>query len=387
MSRLPVSTKPEVLKWARESINKSPEEVAKAMQTSEKRIHEFESGSARPTFSQLLSLAKIYKRTAATLLLLSVPADAKPPRAFRKIYGVEEFDYSSETIVAIRRARWVQEKIAEFSQSEFKYPFRRITLDADIDSSAAHLRNVLGITLKNQFGWSGSSAALSAWKQSIEQYGVYIVQQKMPVKEARAFSFVDKKPYIIVLNSSDADVGRIFSLMHEMAHISLNLSGICHYDDLPSGSFLSARIEKFCNAFAGSFLVPGDALLEQSKAQRLISLGEMDWDDDLNISLARKFKVSKQVILRRFLDLGHIKSNFYKGKVAQWDREREELERTAEKVELRIPYPIRVVSANGRAYSNFVFEQLYNNRLTYSEASAYLGTSPKSLDGVEKLLR
>lgn len=387
MSRLPVSVHPAVLKWARESIKKTPEEVAKAMQTSAKRILDFESGDAQPTFVQLLSLAKIYRRTAAALLLPSVPPDAKPPRAFRKIYGLEEDTYSGDVAVAFRRARWIQEKVAELAQSEFRYPFRRITLESDPAAAAANLREQLGISIADQFKWPGYSSALSEWKQSIEKLGVFIIQQKMPVKEARAFSFVDKKPFVIVLNSSDIDVGRIFSLMHEMAHISLNLSGICNYDDLPSSSVLSVRIEKFCNAFAGNLLVPSDALLAEKKAQSLISLGEPNWDDDMNISLARKFKVSKQVILRRFLDLGYVKNAFYSRKSAQWEREREEQEKIAEKAEIRIPYPVRVVAANGRAYSSFVLEQVYSNRLSYSEASSYLGISSKNMEGVERLLQ
>ena len=45
----------------------------------------------------------------------------------------------------------------------------------------------------------------------------------MPVDDARGFSLTDGEPYVIVVNSADADRARLFTLFHEYAHILLNM--------------------------------------------------------------------------------------------------------------------------------------------------------------------
>jgi len=137
------------------------------------------------------------------------------------------------------------------------------------------------------------------------------------------------------------------------------------------------------------FLVPADALLEHDIAKILLALDETKWSDDQLRTIGNKFKVSKDVILRRFLELGHVSPAFYKSKQVQWEKEREELrkiEEAKEKKPVIIPYDIKVVARNGRAYSNLVFDQYYSHRLTLTEASSFLGIAPKHFDSVEKRL-
>jgi Zn-dependent peptidase ImmA (M78 family) len=70
----------------------------------------------------------------------------------------------------------------------------------------------------------------------------------------------------------------------------------------------------FCNKFAGEFLVPNEDIKPRILNQTI--------DDNLLIRLAKKYSVSREVILRKCLDLNHITNAFYEAKVNEWKEER-----------------------------------------------------------------
>ncbi|HEY4694726.1 MAG TPA: helix-turn-helix transcriptional regulator [Candidatus Nanoarchaeia archaeon] len=54
-----------LLKWARESFNKSKSEVASRLKVSEEFIDKIENGDAKVSIPQLRDLANVYKRPLA----------------------------------------------------------------------------------------------------------------------------------------------------------------------------------------------------------------------------------------------------------------------------------------------------------------------------------
>ena len=73
---LEVSVEPKVLIWARKSIGRNIEEVAKRLKVSENTVASWELGQKKPTLVQLEKLAKtIYKRPLAAFFLPSPPAE------------------------------------------------------------------------------------------------------------------------------------------------------------------------------------------------------------------------------------------------------------------------------------------------------------------------
>jgi len=70
---LEVHIEPKILKWARESIGLSPEEVSKRLGLSVETINKWELWQKHPTLKTLENLANIYKRPLAFFL-------ATPPK-------------------------------------------------------------------------------------------------------------------------------------------------------------------------------------------------------------------------------------------------------------------------------------------------------------------
>ncbi len=142
---------------------------------------------------------------------------------------------------------------------------------------------------------------------TVSQLGVIVMRsgivgsnthRALSVAEFRGFAVSDPLAPVVFINAADAPAAQSFTLMHELAHLWMGLSGISNSPlDSPSG-LEGNDIESSCNAVAAEVLIPEqDFLLAWPKR------------GDLNSSMAamtRHFRVSSLVILRRAYDLGQI---------------------------------------------------------------------------------
>jgi Zn-dependent peptidase ImmA (M78 family) len=132
----------------------------------------------------------------------------------------------------------------------------------------------------------------------------------------RGFSLLDEAvPVIVVRRSSkDAPSIKLFTLMHELAHILLRHGGMC---DLKDGN--TQRIEQWCNAFAAEALFPMADLLAHSIVQDHVRQNAGDgWRRVELFSIAKGRHVGPEVILRRLLDAGLTNHGFYKANREKW---------------------------------------------------------------------
>ena len=84
----------------------------------------------------------------------------------------------------------------------------------------------------------------------------------------------------------------MFTLAHEIAHIWLGNSAVSNIGAVPTPGY--RREEIWCNSVAAELLVPISALRAELQGSESVP--------DVPSRLARVFKVSKLVILRRLLD-------------------------------------------------------------------------------------
>jgi Zn-dependent peptidase ImmA (M78 family)/DNA-binding XRE family transcriptional regulator len=322
-----VFVEPEVMVWARESIGRTIEEVAKRLDVSNDIIKRWENGEKKPTLNQLKNLAQYYKRPLGVFFLPDPPKELLIPKDFRTLPEETKKPLSWKTRLAIRRARRLQSLAVELKsvlQQEIILKIGSVSLTDEPEVRADQTRDSLGVDIQTQFQWGNESVALHEWIKALEKLGLLVLQMSFPLEDARALSLIDGGIPVIVLNTKDSIKARIFSLFHEFGHILLNKGGICDPNrgiwDTPSQRISSEEIrlvERFCNHFAGALLVPEYALLNHQ-----LVAGEMispEWSDDILRGIARDFKVSQEVILRRLVILRLSSLNFYQTKREEWD--------------------------------------------------------------------
>lgn len=376
-----IKVEPAVLQYARKFSGYKIEDIAKKAKIPGATLQIYEDQGAEIPLSHLEKFANIYKRPLAFFLLSKVPGDAVVPKEFRIVFESDEESFSPSAYLAIRRARYVQSVIAELADGKFEYKFPSVTTNDDVDKLAAWFRDYVGVPFEKQRKWSTSGDALRGWKNALEAKDIFVLQQSIAKDHVSAFSLVDKKPYVLLLNSSEHEVRRVFSLFHEIGHILLHSSGICSPEDLSRNSYQYVHIEKFCNQFSASFLVPKDLFLTDSEVSALRKIAFEEWEDDDIKSISQHFKVSKEVILRRFHTLNLISDSQYEQRRARWLKENAALKKP--KKEFKLPMYQKVISQNGRKFTGFVLDQYHANRISFSAAAEILNVNPKHMQRLE----
>jgi Zn-dependent peptidase ImmA (M78 family) len=131
-------------------------------------------------------------------------------------------------------------------------------------------------------------------------------------EEFRGFALADRRAPLVFINGADTKSGQMFTLAHELAHLWLGSSAVSNASAAPLVGY--RREEVWCNAVAAELLVPLVAL------RPALQRGE-ELDETLQ-RLARRFKVSTLVILRRLLDAKWLTRPIFD---AAWHAERERL--------------------------------------------------------------
>jgi Zn-dependent peptidase ImmA (M78 family) len=247
---------------------------------------------------------------------------------------------------------------------------------------AARARGALGVSLDVQRAWTDLYAPLNAWKNALENLGVLVFHfSGVDVDEVRAFSASERQFPIIAVNGGDSVHGRVFSLLHELGHLYLGEGGSCDLGDMSRPGDPTPPVETYCNLFAAAVLVPAQALLAEPLV-RDTTRGH-EWTDDELRSLSRRFRVSREVILRRLVTLGRTELTFYQ-------RRRAELlalpRREPDGREARIPRALIAIRDVGKPFARIVLDAYHANTITGRDVSDFLGIRLKHLDRIEQRL-
>jgi Zn-dependent peptidase ImmA (M78 family)/DNA-binding XRE family transcriptional regulator len=381
--RIDAIVKPDLLIWARESAGFTKEGAADKLGIKLQKLEDWEDGAGRPTIKQLRRLGQLYKRPIAVFYLDEKPTDFQPLRDFRRISGSIGFQQPVQLNFEIRQAIYRRQVALNLIEDLYGEPPRfkhEISITDDPEMVGSQIRDILNIDFEKQKKASGKYGAFNLWRAAIESVGVLVFQSTgVDVAEMRGFSINEFSLPVIVLNSGDAPNGRIFTLLHEFAHIMLKEGGICDLNedyDLPPEK---QRIEIFCNRVAGAALIPKQELLNEDIVIR--KTDKNIWTNDELSTLAKQFKVSEEVVLRRLLICGLTTNSFYTTKRHEFRKRYEMISKKPR--DGFAPPDILAISRAGRAFVKLVLDSYYQEKITSSDLSDYLGVKLTHISKIE----
>ena len=276
----------------------------------------------------------------------------------------------------MRRARNLQEVSEELSINinyKVKPEVKLITDSYDPKKVATEYRNLFQLTEEKQCKFKTPYELFHYLRDILEGMNVLVFQFSMPVEDARGFVLVDESPNVIVVNTKDSIEARLFSLMHEFAHILLGESVI----DLPDSVAISRnKIEVWCNEFASSFLLPENMAKNafDSKKEGLTQTQTLN-------TLSRKYKISKAVILVKMLKLNYITKNEYDDVLGRYKPKPEATEK-GKKQGGGLSSDKKCLSQIGNKFISIVARNYDKNYITYTDALSYLSIKSKNFDKV-----
>ncbi len=337
------------------------------------KFDEWASGSHRPTLKQLEKFARDTHAPFGLLFLPEPPPETVPIPDMRTMGNVEVPRPSADLLETIYLCQDRQDWYRTYAQeSGVREPdfVRSATTDTPAELVADQVRDLLGFDLSMRGTFSSWEDALRRLIDRIENMGVLVMvngivggntHRSLKPEEFRGFALSDPLVPLIFVNGADTKAAQIFTMIHELAHIWLGGSAL-------SDAAMTVRdgvtAEMWCNQVAAEVLLPLAAL--RSDYQRNPGTEELE-------RLARKYRVSTLVVLKRIFDAGFLAWEDYR---ERYDSERERViaildaKRGNGGGNYYYAQPLRL----SRQFAHSVIASVFEGSTTYRDAYRLLGT-------------
>lgn len=300
MTRAPVD--PSLLRWARERAGLEPADLLHRFP----KLEAWEAGESLPTLKQVEGFARAVHVPVGYLFLPAPPEEPLPIPDFRTMAGRPVRRASPNLLDTLYAAQERQGWYREFAQVTREPEARfvgSLTTGTPVTDAAAAMAATLGFDLDARAACRTWEEALRLFIGQADRAGVLVMvsgvvqsnnRRPLDPGEFRGFALADARAPLVFINGADTKAGQMFTLAHELAHLWLGASAL---SDASAATINGHRREEvWCNAVAAELLAP----LAVVRAE--LRPGE-PLDATLQ-RLARRFKVSTLVILRRLLDAG-----------------------------------------------------------------------------------
>lgn len=359
-----ISLEPEVLKWARQRAGLSIEDLARNF-TQPEKVAAWET-DGKLTLKQAETLAAKTHTPFGYLYLDTPPVEKLPINDFRTVGSQKVLSPSPELLETIGRALERQEWFRDYAVSNGFKPLdfiNSLTGEEEIVPAAQRLRKRLSIETSVRANAHTWEEALRLQRECLESQGILVMQsgivgenthRPLNVDEFRGFALSDEYAPLIFINSKDVKAAQMFTMMHELVHLCLGVSGV---SNLTKTYAPNRAAERFCNAVAAEILVPAHELMKQYVGVDKIT------------ALLRHFKVSVLVILRRLRDLRLIT-------VEEFDRLYNDAQVSFQRAEgSGGDYYNTKISRLGRRFLSALMESTLEGAIPLKEAFRLLGVS------------
>lgn len=310
-----VEVKPELLRWARRRSRKDPGALYERFP----RLAEWESGEAQPTLRQLEEFARYTHTPVGFLFLPEPPVEQVPIPDCRTVGSQGVRAPSPDLLDTLYLCQQRQEWYRDHARLNGAAPLPFVgsaTTDHDVVATAAAMRQALRFDLAERRALPSWTEALRRFADQADALGVLVMasgivgsnaHRPLDPDEFRGFTLADPLAPLVFINAADTKAAQMFTLAHELAHVWLGESALT--DAGPASDDAVSRVEVWCNAVAAELLVPLAAVREAFRPDAPAE-GEI-------ARLARQFKVSTLVVLRRIHDAGGLTREQLRERYAQ----------------------------------------------------------------------
>lgn len=304
-----VEVKPALLRWARERARLEPETLAHRFP----KLEDWENEIAQPTFKQLEEYANATHAPIGYFFLPKPPVESVPIPDFRTPANVRINNPSPDLLETLYICQQRQEWYRDFVQSMHGEPLPfvgSVTVADDIVETAERIRQALGFSVEERRRCRTWVDALRQFIAQADALGVLVMvngvvgsnnHRILDPEEFRGFALSEAFAPLVFVNGADTKSAQMFTLAHELAHVWLGQTALSDIDAASRGSVAShekaTAVEDWCNRVAAELLVPLEVFRQVYPHD----------GEDLQAALerlARHFKVSTLVVLRRMFDAG-----------------------------------------------------------------------------------
>lgn len=180
--------------------------------------------------------------------------------------------------------------------------------------------------------------------------------KNIDIEDCRGYCIYDSYTPVIFLNNTDSYSAKIFTILHELAHILYGESSIITNDNQDE------KMEKLCNEIAGEILIPTKFILGK-------------WDKNKEIeenieAIKKECLASKEAIATKAVNLKIISNEKY-------DEYKKNLNIALDKKPFtrnsKLKISRMIIKENSENFTKAILTQTLNNNLDFNSALRYLG--------------
>lgn len=363
-----VAVNPELLRWARTRARADEQDLAIRFP----KLGEWERQERQPTLKQLEGYARATLTPIGYFFLPEPPVERVPIPDFRTMADRELQRPSPNLLETVylcqQRQAWYREHaqaeglaVADFIGSA--------TVQNAVEATADRIRQRLGFSVEARRAYGSWEEALRKFIGLVDAIGVMVMcsgvvlnnnHRRLDPEEFRGFAIADELAPLVFINGADSKSAQMFTLAHEVAHLWLGQSGLSNAEASREDG---PAVERWCNRVAAELLVPMRTLRgDLVRGERL----------EASVSrLARLYKVSTLVVLRRMFDAGAVPQQTY------WEAYRAEVARL-----LALPRPagggnfyLSQAARVSKRFARALVVSTLEGRTLYRDAMQMLGIS------------
>lgn len=309
-----VNIQPEIIRWALSQTQN--EKLGDKLLNN---IIQWLNGTKTPTFNQIEDFSRKANIPLGYFFLQTPPVEQMNLLEYRTVGSIQLSSPSRNLIDTVHEMENIQDWMKDYCQ---ELGFDVLSLvgcmkdTRDVQAIVDRIRKDLDLDTTWYEKCRNSREAFGFIGGQLETCGVVVMMngvvgknthRALDINEFRAFAMADEWAPLIFINAVDSSGARLFSLLHETAHIWIGIDDL--YNDRHNCIDGVNDVEILCNAVAGELIVPKRVFLNKWDA------GTTDLYEHI-VDLARYFRCGESVIARKALDCKKITQDVY-NKVVQ----------------------------------------------------------------------
>lgn len=295
--------------WARKSAHFDKKTVANRANVSKEKLEKWEH-TGQLTYPQLLKLSKIYQISPHLFFNGNDPVYEQDIYDFRSKNN-KPVEISPKIIFELRNAKSKRQNLLDIEKENNDFiipPFKLKDIKCKTETEAIEIIE----DALNMNNAKRTERNLDYWIKCIEELGILVFQfYDISPEDLRGYVlYYDKLP-IIGINHREIENARKFTLFHELVHLLYKKEGLSNLSEYK----MNNNTEVKCNKIAAELIFPSDLLkkwIEDKPKEKCM-------DDSFIKQLSKRYKVSQEVIVRKYLLLNKISNEDYKDYKKQID--------------------------------------------------------------------
>lgn len=366
----------EIIRWAREFYNMSPDESAQAIGVDLSRYLSWEEGTEFPTYAKLKKISDVFRKPSAIFFFPEPPQLPSIKGDLRTLPDEIVNSFSKNVIIQFEKAKVYQLSLEELYGVKESIISQRSSFPKDIDQLCDFFRMQLTFPISAQKARKSTKVVFEIFREKFYDLGIYVFKDAFKDNRISGICLNDDHFPVIIINNSMSFARQIFTLFHELYHLISDTSGaeIIRDDYYVALDARQTEIERTCDSFANAFLVPMNDFEQELKKKPL--------DEERIEELATLYSVSKEAIMYKLYKMGKmssaeyndLKEFFYGDAIRAKDKKKET--RGGNHYNTKMSYL-------GSRYTGDVFNQYFSGKIDSFRASEMLQTKVDHLPNLE----